>query len=302
MATYNITLKAWSDNAVLEPLTIYQNDVLSRTINITLMDNNGPPIDLTDSAVRVYFVKDDKKIVYQEADIISETNGKISVTCDSQVTAVPGPVVAMVQAIYNNGSTLNIGPLRLIVAVNNLDNAIISTNDFSALTAALLKADSIKNKVDAVILEGNQLSYVAGSEFEDEKIVDMLEQTKTAVIESDEFKSKADKAELGIRKKVLWNGSLTSNDTTVTLSDDLSNYAMILVVGRANQWGHYPVGVTMPINTIDGAGWHIGTDLNNKLILSTSAELIFQFIDSKSLKSITGFSEINQISTVYGLI
>lgn len=137
MATYNITLKAWSDNAVLEPLTIYQNDILSRTINITLMDSNGPPIDLTDSAVRVYFVKDDKKIVYQEADIISETNGKISVTCESQVTAVPGPVVAMVQAIYNNGSTLNIGPLRLIVAANNLDNAIISTNDFSALTEAL---------------------------------------------------------------------------------------------------------------------------------------------------------------------
>ena len=137
MATYNITLKAWSDNATLEPLTIYQNDVLSRTINITLMDSNGPPIDLTDSAVRVYFVKDDKKIVYQEADIISETNGKISVTLTSQCAAVPGPVVAMVQAIYNNGSTLNIGPLRLIVAANNLDNAIISTNDFSALTEAL---------------------------------------------------------------------------------------------------------------------------------------------------------------------
>ena len=228
MATYNITLKAWSDNAALEPLTIYQNDVLSRTINITLMDNNGPPIDLTDSAVRVYFVKDDKKIVYQEADIISETNGKISVTCDSQVTAVPGPVVAMVQAIYNNGSTLNIGPLRLIIVANNLDNAIISTNDFSALTAALLKADSIKNKVDSVILEGNQLSYIADGEFDDDNIANILEQTKTAVIESDEFKGKADKTEIIPLSQKGTPGGVALADDVSALQQDIATIPKIL--------------------------------------------------------------------------
>ena len=280
-----ITLRAWK-REILPPIPINQGDILSRTVIITLEDYNGKLIDLTGAAVRVHFTKPDTKVVYLSAEIVNPSLGCVSVTLDSQCVAVKGTVTAIVQVTGADGGNLYLTGLSFDIADIDIENSIESANEFTALTEALSTVQQYDGRIATNTADIAELQ------------TDKADKSEVEDLDA----NKADKSELGIKKRVLWNGSLTSNDTTVTLSDDLSNYAMILVVGRANQWGHYPVGVTMPINTIDGAGWHIGTDLNNKLILSTSAELIFQFPTSKSLKSITGFSEVNQISTVYGLI
>ena len=148
MAVKHVTLRAWSDNSDVAPVKINQGDILSRTIIFTLLDSGGVPIDLTLSSVRVHFNKPDGTVAYLTASIVNATAGIISVTLDSQCTAVPGTIKSIVQVTGPNGENTFInGPVFAVGAIN-IEGSIISANEFTALTDALKQVQGIANKVN----------------------------------------------------------------------------------------------------------------------------------------------------------
>jgi hypothetical protein len=158
MAVKHVTLRAWSDNSDVAPVKINQGDILSRTIIMTLLDSTGAPIDLTLSSARVHFSKPDGTVVYLTASIVNATAGIISVTLDSQCTAVPGLVKSIVQVTGPDGENLFFAGLTFVVGAINIEGSIISSNEFTALTDALKQVQGIANKVDkSTTINGHSL-------------------------------------------------------------------------------------------------------------------------------------------------
>ena len=147
MVSHQITLRAWSTNADLPPIKINQGDILSRTVFITLI-SGGQAVDLTNSTARVHFSKPDGTVVYLTASIVNAAAGIISVTLDSQCTAVPGLVKSIVQVTGPDGENLFFVGLNFQVAVVNIEDSIVSSNEFTALTDALAQVQNIANKAD----------------------------------------------------------------------------------------------------------------------------------------------------------
>jgi hypothetical protein len=158
MAVKHVTLRAWSDNSDVAPVKINQGDILSRTIIMTLLDSTGAPIDLTLSSARVHFSKPDGTVAYLTASIVNATAGIISVTLDSQCTAVPGLVKSIVQVTGPDGENLFFVGLNFQVAAVNIEDSIVSSNEFTALTDALKQVQGIANKVDkSTTINGHSL-------------------------------------------------------------------------------------------------------------------------------------------------
>jgi hypothetical protein len=146
MVSHQITLRAWSANADLPPVQINQGDILSRTVFITLI-SGGQAVDLTNSTARVHFSKPDGTVVYLTASIVNAAAGIISVTLDSQCTAVPGLVKSIVQVTGPDGENLFFVGLNFQVAAVNIEDSIVSSNEFTALTNALAVVQDIDNRV-----------------------------------------------------------------------------------------------------------------------------------------------------------
>jgi hypothetical protein len=158
MAVKHVTLRAWSDNSDVAPVKINQGDILSRTIIMTLLDSTGAPIDLALSSARVHFSKPDGTVVYLTASIVNAAAGIISVTLDSQCTAVPGLVKSIVQVTGPDGENLFFAGLTFVVGAINIEGSIISSNEFTALTDALKQVQGIANKVDkSTTINGHSL-------------------------------------------------------------------------------------------------------------------------------------------------
>lgn len=158
MAVKHVTLRAWSDNSDVPPQKINQGDILSRTFIITLVDSGGAPIDLTLSSVRVHFTKPDGKVCYIDASIVNASAGIFSVTLDSQCTAVPGLVKSIVQVTGPNGENMYCTGPKISVGAINVENSVVSSNEFTALTAALAQVQNIANKVDkSTTINGHSL-------------------------------------------------------------------------------------------------------------------------------------------------
>jgi hypothetical protein len=148
MAVKHVTLRAWSDNSDVPPVKINQGDILSRTIIMTLLDSTGAPIDLTLSSARVHFSKPDGTVVYLTASIVNAAAGIISVTLDSQCTAVPGLVKSIVQVTGPDGENMYCTGPKISVGAINVENSVASSNEFTALTEALAQVQNIANKAD----------------------------------------------------------------------------------------------------------------------------------------------------------
>ena len=155
MVSHQITLRAWNANADLPPVQINQGDILSRTVFITLI-SGGQAVDLTNSTARVHFSKPDGTVVYLTASIVNAAAGIISVTLDSQCTAVPGLVKSIVQVTGPDGENLFFVGLNFQVAVVNIEDSIVSSNEFTALTDALATVQDIDNKADKTTTDNLQ--------------------------------------------------------------------------------------------------------------------------------------------------
>ena len=118
-------------------------------------------------------------------------------------------------------------------------------------------------------------------------------------------------ADAGIKVTPLWKGKLTTNNTTVQLSQSILNFTMLLVTGTTNFTGlHWGIGNLLPVAKDSHAdfggdsyvsGGSDGSGLA-RIIISPDTALGFYFPNSTSLRSGgSGFAANAMITAVYGI-
>lgn len=135
---------------IYEKLTAKQGDIASRFILFHLLDGDAP-FDLTGKSVRVYARKPDKTEIFNNLIINDETKGYCTLELTSQCLSEAG-IVKMELYISESGKVLTSIPfdLKVISCINSADS-IISTNEFSALEAALGSLQDYNNLKGEVI-------------------------------------------------------------------------------------------------------------------------------------------------------
>ena len=118
-------------------------------------------------------------------------------------------------------------------------------------------------------------------------------------------------ADAGIKVTPLWKGKLTTNNTTVQLSQSILNFTMLLVTGTTNSTClHWGIGNLLPVakdNHADFGGDSYvsgGSDGSGlaRIIISPDTALGFYFPNSTSLRSGgSGFAANAMITAVYGI-
>lgn len=118
-------------------------------------------------------------------------------------------------------------------------------------------------------------------------------------------------ADAGIKAIPLWKGKLTTNNTTVQLSQSILNFTMLLVTGTTNSTGlHWGIGNLLPVakdSHVDFGGDSYvsgGSDGSGlaRIIISPDTALGFYFPNSTSLRSGgSGFAANAMITAVYGI-
>ena len=121
---------------IYERLTAKQGDIASRYLLFHLLDGDKP-FDFTGNSVRVYARKPDGTEIFNDLKINNETKGYCTLELTSQCLAEAG-IVKMELYISQSGKVLTSIPFDLeVISCINTINAIVSTNEFSALEAAL---------------------------------------------------------------------------------------------------------------------------------------------------------------------
>ena len=115
-------------------------------------------------------------------------------------------------------------------------------------------------------------------------------------------------ADAGIKAIPLWKGKLTTNNTTVQLSQSILNFTMLLVTGTTNSTGlHWGIGNLLPVaKDSHGGDSYVsgGSDGSGlaRIIISPDTALGFYFPNSTSLRSGgSGFAANAMITAVYGI-
>lgn len=136
------------NNPMCDYLTAKQDDVGSRFIHFKLW-NGLEPFSLTNRTIKVFMSKPDGTMVYSEVKKINDT-GECELELTSQSLAKEGFVKCEL-AIYenNNKLTSQIFSIKVIKSINN-DNAIESTNEFSALTKAMSQIGGFQSQLDNI--------------------------------------------------------------------------------------------------------------------------------------------------------
>lgn len=119
--------------------TVKQKDSATRFLSLRLTAD-GAPIDLSQAETFLYCKKPDGTVVFSPTEITNAAEGQIQAELNSEMLAVPGEICAEIRIYAPEGRLLSTLPFFLMVieAVCD-DNAVESSNEFSALTEAINK-------------------------------------------------------------------------------------------------------------------------------------------------------------------
>lgn len=144
MTTKRLTLDIWQKNNVIVKAS--QGEVNSRFLEISVTDK-GASFDLTGKTVIFYATKPDGSVVYNYCKIENAENGVVSVCLTSQVSNMCGKLFCEIHIIDAETSTLKISGLELyIIPCANLDEAVESKSEFTALEKAMAEYESASEK------------------------------------------------------------------------------------------------------------------------------------------------------------
>lgn len=132
-----------------QTITANRGEVGSRFIRITIVDN-GTPVDLTGVTISLYAKKPDSTKVFNSVTVEDKTNGIVLAELTSQILSVVG-IVRLTLLLVKNGSKL--ASKQFLVNVDESivdDEAIESTNEFTALVDALGRVNNIDNRFEEV--------------------------------------------------------------------------------------------------------------------------------------------------------
>ncbi|WP_444659404.1 BppU family phage baseplate upper protein [Caproiciproducens sp. R2] len=166
MTNTDIKLNAWNLN--YESQIAVQGEVNSRTLTVTLIDKVGVetyvsnaesvdrPIDLTGTAARLYVIKPDGTKTFSDGTIEDAENGIVSFLLPYQATTAAGSADCQILLTKSDNSELKIVGMTLDVLPSNLEGAIESTDEFSALVVALNSIQASIEQVNQAVLESQE--------------------------------------------------------------------------------------------------------------------------------------------------
>ncbi len=170
---YTKTINLDVNKPFYEVLHAKQNDN-ARYLLFNLL-NNGVPFVLTDKTVRAYAIKPDGTKIYNDLTIINAINGQAELQLTSQMLAVPGMI--SVELVIFEGTDI-LSTVKFVIEVTgNLrnDDAIESTNEFSALLNAMASIDNLEvNYAPRLTIVESSLSDKANITDVETKIGDMV--------------------------------------------------------------------------------------------------------------------------------
>jgi len=198
---YNITLDVW--HQIPETVvTAMQGEINSRFLEITITDK-GNFFNLTGKTVMVYMTKPDGKIIFNSCSVVDAPNGKINVSLTSQMSIVAGVVKDFeVHIIGNDKSRLKVSGICLkIKGTSNVDEAIESTNEFTALIEALKKADeSLEYVIEFLAEKEQEIDQIVSQKMQDvtsdfnESMTSFTQQVNAAVTSANQATQAAQQA------------------------------------------------------------------------------------------------------------
>jgi microcystin-dependent protein len=132
-----------------EPITVVQYEGGSRTIKIQL-NSGGLPIDLTGTTVVFYARKPDDTILFNACTIIDAEKGLVEYTLTTQMCAVAGSLKCWIETIKTS-AVLRTQEFQIEVqASEDSSGAVESTDEFTALEAALATVGEYDSRIESV--------------------------------------------------------------------------------------------------------------------------------------------------------
>lgn len=126
-----------------------QGDIDSRFLLFSLVDNSLP-FSLLNRTVRVYGRKADGKEIFNDLVVNDANKGICTLELTSQALAVAG-ILEVELVVYEVNKKLSSIPFKInVIESLNSDDAVISTNEFTALQEALSKIQNIDNRFNEV--------------------------------------------------------------------------------------------------------------------------------------------------------
>ena len=243
MTKYNVVLDVWHQMPETV-VTALQGEINSRFLEITITDK-GSFFNLTGKTVMVYMTKPDGKIIFNSCSVVDAPNGKINVPLTSQMSIVSGIIKDFeIHIIGSDKTRLKItGVCLKIKETANADEAIESTNEFTALIEALSKVDG-------------SLEYVEEFLKEKEQEINALKQNAEALIE--QIKKDGNQAIQGVTQE--FNTAMTGFNQEIDAAVKKAEDAAGAAEGTARQ---------VAIETVNGqkgkANGIAGLDASGKL-------------------------------------
>jgi len=143
--TMDLSNRIYNNKAII----IKKNDTNSHKFMLSILDNSVP-YPLTGYSAKIYIEKRDSSKVFLSCMIDDALNGKISSLLTTQSLTCAGLTTAEVTIYGTAGEILTGMSFNFIVSdVVRDDAAIESTNDFSALTEAIVKVDGWDAQFDS---------------------------------------------------------------------------------------------------------------------------------------------------------
>ena len=128
-------------------ITAKEGDIGSRYLEFRLLDNSLP-FSLVGRTVRCLMVKPDKRIVFNDLQILDAGDGRCVLELSLQSLIVSG-MAKLELIIYEDGKKLSIIPIEMnIVKSLNTNVLLESASEFGALENALWKIDTFKEEVE----------------------------------------------------------------------------------------------------------------------------------------------------------
>ena len=129
------------DSKNYRKLRAMQGDIKSRYILVNLYSNNLA-YDLSHCTVKIYGLKRDKTIFFNNAVVKNAKLGQFEIELTNQALAVPGELKVQILVLGTDGEKLTSSAFFIDVGESIIDeNAIESTNEFGALTESLTKVN-----------------------------------------------------------------------------------------------------------------------------------------------------------------
>ena len=147
MTTISLNLDVWQVKNTYVKANL--GEVNSRFLEVTLTDKSVP-INLTGKTVVFYATKPDGNVIYNLCTIEDAANGVISVCLTSQMSSAAGKMPCEVHIIAEDKATLKAVGLELeIFKCADVDGAVESTSEFTALQEAMAEYVEASEKIDA---------------------------------------------------------------------------------------------------------------------------------------------------------